>query len=116
MSPHTTKNEKVEKVHDAKDYQHHSNFSRQRLNTRLRGFNLVTKFERQANVTKINQVKADHQQMIDRICQRLVTVKDINQKHPSVFVERASYPDGQRNANGQVNQVCGDSYRHSVPP
>jgi hypothetical protein len=32
-------------------------------------------------------------------------VKDVNQKYPAVLMQRARRPDGQRDANAQINQV-----------
>src|SRR5882724_164892 len=113
---HAAENEKVEKVHAAEHDEHHSNLARQSFNSLLGRPDLIAKLEGQAYIAKVNEVKPDDQEVVNRIRQRLVPVKHIHQKNPAVFVQRLGHPDGQGDADGQVNQVSRDSYRHGVPP
>ena len=57
--------------------------------------NVVAEFQRQTDVTQIDQVKAHHQQVIDRVSQGLIAVKNVHQKDAAVFVQRVRDPDGQ---------------------
>jgi len=43
-------------------------------------------------------------------------VKDVDKEDASVFVEGAAYPDSQRDAEGQVDQVSAKSDGHDQPP
>lgn len=113
---HAAEDEEVEEVHRTKHYQHHSNLDGESLNALLCVVDCVAKLESQGNVTEIDEVEADYQQVIDGVGQRLVAVEDIHQKDAAILVERARYPDGQGDANRQVNQVSGYSYGHDQPP
>jgi hypothetical protein len=35
-------------------------------------------------------------------------VEGVDKKHPAILVQRARYPDRQRNADGQVAQITND--------
>src|SRR6185503_8148175 len=78
--------------------------------------NIVSEFHRQTNVTQINQVKAHHQQVIDRVSQGLIAVKNVHQKDATVFVQRVRDPDGQRDGNTEIEQVSHDCDVHFWPP
>jgi len=115
-SSHATEDEKIEEVHPAEDEEHHANLYRQGFNALFRGIDDVAEFQGQADVTEVDQVEADDEQVIDRIGEGLVAVKDIHEKHTAVFVEGSGDPDGQRDAEGEVNQVCAYSDCHGQPP
>ena len=69
--------------------------------------------QRQGDVADIDQIKADNQEVVNRIGQPLVAAKRINQKDAAVFVERVRDPDGERNAERDVNDVCPNDGCHN---
>src|SRR5687767_3563751 len=113
---HAAEDKEVEEVHAAQDQQYHADLDRQRLNTFLRRGDLVTEFQRETDVTKVDQVKTDDEQVIDRVGETFVAVEDVYEKDASVFMERARDPDGERDADSKVNEVGGDSDCHVGPP
>ena len=100
-------------MHPAQDEQHGPDFDRQSLDSLLRGGNDVAKLKRHAHIAEIDQVEADYQQMIDRVGQWFVPVKDVNQKDAPVFVQGVGDPDGQGNTDSQISQVSCDFDVHS---
>jgi len=85
--------EEIEEMHSAQNKEHEPDFPRQRFDA-LRGvFGILAYFQRQTDITEINQVKPDDEQMIDRIGERFVAVKDVNQKNPAVFMQGLRDPN-----------------------
>src|SRR5437588_8282516 len=54
--------------------------------------------------------------MIDRIRQGLVAVENVHQKDAPILVKRARDPDGQGNADCQIEQVSSYFDRHNWSP
>ena len=69
----------------------------------------VAELQGQADVTEVDEIEADDEQVIDGVGEGFVAVEDVDEEDSSVFVEGASDPDGQGDADGQVNQVTLDS-------
>ena len=102
---HTAEYEEIKEVHAAEDEQHHADFDGKGFNALFRRLNGVAEFQSQTDVAEVDQVKADDEQVINRVGEGFVAVEDVNQEDASVFVEGAADPDGQRDAEGQVDQV-----------
>ena len=83
---HATEDEEVEEVHAAENNQHHTDFYGQRFNPFLGVVDEITEFEGQGDIAKVDQVKAHDEQVVDRVGERLVAVKHINQKDSTVLV------------------------------
>src|SRR5215213_1582984 len=113
---HAAENEKIEEVHPAQDEKHHAYLHGQGFNALLGSIDGVAELQGQADVAEIDEVKADDKQVVDGIGEGFVAMKDVDEKHATVFVEGASYPDSQRDADSQVNQVCAYSDCHGQPP
>src|SRR5215213_10081020 len=113
---HAAENEEIEEVHPAQDEKHHANLHGEGFNALFRGNDGVAELQGQADVAEVDKVKADDEQVIDGIGEGFVAMEDVDEKHASVFVEGASYPDSQRDADSQVNQVCAYSDCHGQPP
>ena len=95
---HAAENEQIEEVHAAKDEQHHAYLHGQGFNALFGSLDGVAKLQGQADVAEVNEVKADDEQVVDGIGEGFVAMKDVDEKHASVFVERPSYPNSQRDA------------------
>src|SRR5215216_836463 len=103
---HAAEDKQVEEVHPAEDEEHQAYLNGQGFNALLCRGDRVAEFQGQADVAEIDEVKADDEQVIDGIGEGFVAVEDVDEEDASVFVEGASHPDGQGDAEGQVNQVC----------
>src|SRR5215207_11778493 len=66
---------------------------------------VVTYPQRQADVAQVYEVEANHEQPVDRIAERLIPAKHVNQEHPPVHEQRPRHPHHQLNAHHQVNAV-----------
>src|SRR5215213_4955755 len=103
-------------MHSAEDEKHHADFDGKGFNALFSRLDGVAEFQGQADVAEIDQVKADDEQVIDGVSEGFVAVKDVNEEDASVFVEGTGYPDGQRDAENEVDQVCAQSDCHGQPP
>ena len=92
-------------MHTAEDQQHCADFDGQRLDAFLSGRDLIPQLECQTDEAEIDKIETHHQQVIDRISQRLVAVKNVDQEDAAILVQRVRDPDGQRDANAEINQV-----------
>src|SRR5690349_11671512 len=113
---HAAEDEEVEEVHPAEDEEHHADLDGESLDALFGGGDGVAQFQGQADVAEVDEVETDDEEVVDGVREGLVAVEDVDEKDAAVFVERASDPDGQRDAERQVNQVCGDSDGHGQPP
>ena len=113
---HAAEDEEVEEVHPAKDEKHHADLYRQGFNALLSCCDGVPELQGQSNVAEVDQVKTDDEQVIDRIGEGFVAVEDVDEKDAAIFVEGAGDPDGQGDADSQVNHVCAYSDCHGQPP
>ena len=62
---HAAEDEEVKEVHPAQDEKHHAYFYREGFNALLCCFDDVAELQRQTDVTEVDQVKADDEQVID---------------------------------------------------
>jgi|SRR5438093_9609356 len=69
-------------------------------------------FQSEGDVTDVDQIKTDNQKMVDRVGQFFVSVKRIDQKDASVLMKRVCYPDGERNAESDINNVSPNNWSH----
>ena len=60
----------------------------------------------------IDEVKADDQQVIHRVGQRLIAREAIDQKAAPVLVQRPRDPDRQRDADSEVDEVRENRHGH----
>jgi hypothetical protein len=113
---HAAEDEEIEEVHRAEDEQHHAYLHGEGFDTLFGGGDGVAEFQGETDVTEVDEVKADDEQVIDGIGERFMAVEDVDEKDAAVFMESAGHPDGQCDAEGQVNQVCAYSDCHGQPP
>ena len=113
---HAAEDEQVKEVHPAEDEEHQAYFDGQRFNALFRCGDGVAELQGQADVTEVDEIEADDEQVIDGVGEGFIAVKDVDEEDPSVFVEGASDPDGQGDTDSEVNQVCAYSDCHGQPP
>src|SRR5665213_2936935 len=92
--PHSRKNENVEHMHDAKDQQHHANLVTFQFDSLTQCRQRLGSLQRQTNVSDVDQVKADHQQVVYGVRELRVAAKRINQKDSAITMQRSRNPDG----------------------
>ena len=57
--------------------------------------------EVEGDEAEVDQVEADHQQVVDGVGELLVPVQHVGEEDPPVAAERAGHPDGQRDADSR---------------
>src|ERR1041385_8436003 len=77
---HATEDEQVEEVHAAEHDQNHADLDRERFHCFLRREDDVAELQRQADVAEVDEIEADDEQVIDRIGEGFVAVKDVDEK------------------------------------
>jgi hypothetical protein len=102
-------------VHAAQDQQHHANLGAEDFDCLLERLHRLLEFEGQAHVTNVDQVEYNHQQVVDRIRERLPASESVHQEDAAVFVKSPGDPDGQGDAQGQLNRVSQNDGIHGVP-
>src|ERR1043166_3670806 len=113
---HAAENEEVEEVHAAENEQHHADLDGECLDAFFGAGDRVAEFEGQADVAEVDEVETDDEQVVDGVGEGFVAVEDVDEEDAAVLMEGASHPDGQCDAECQVNQVCGNSDGHGQPP
>lgn len=97
-------------MHAAEDEQDDADLAAEVLDDLLRVGGWDIGLEREADVTEINQVKANDEEMVDRIGHRLVSAEDIDEEDASVLMQSLRDPDGERDADGEVDEVEPDGW------
>src|ERR1051325_1826959 len=113
---HAAEDEEVEEVHPAEDEEHHADLDGESLDALFGAGNDVTKFQGETDVAEVDEIKTDDEQVVDGVGERFVAVEDVDEEDAAVFVEGAGDPDGQGDADGEVNQVCAYWDCHGQPP
>ena len=82
---HFRKDKEIEEVHGAKHDEHPANLYRQRFNPLLSIVDDVAEFEGHCYVAEVDEVKADDEEVVDRIRESFVSVENVNQENASIF-------------------------------
>src|SRR5215207_1777785 len=80
-SSHAAEDVQIKEVHPAEYEEHHADLYRQRFNALFSVVYGVAELEGQADVTEVDQVKANDEQVIDRIGEAFVAMEDIDEEH-----------------------------------
>ena len=105
---HLRKNEQIEEVHDAEDDENQADFGAEDFQGGAGVGGLVAVFQGECDVADVDEVKADDQEVIDRIGQRRVAVKAVHEEDSTVAVQGAGHPDRQTDADDQIREVGDD--------
>jgi len=65
---------------------------------------------RNSDKPDVDQVEANHQQMIHTVCQLRVSVKAFDQKDPAILMQSARDPDGHGHGEDEVEGVVDDGF------
>src|SRR6476660_8965127 len=109
---HFRKHQDVEEVHDAKHEHHHADLATDRFEhfANICGSDALLQSKRY--VADIDKIEANDKKVIDRVRQSLGAAERINQKNAPVFIQRMRDPDGERNAQRDVNNVSPNYWSH----
>src|SRR6266576_7271095 len=109
---HFRKHQDVEEMHGAKHEHDHTDLATDRFEyfSNICGSDAL--LQRQRYVADIDKIKANDKKVIDRIGQSFVAAERINQENAPVFMKRLRYPDGERNAQCDVNNVSPNYRSH----
>ena len=99
-------------MHDAKDQEDAADFGAEDFKGGLGVLGCAAVFEGERNAADVHKVKADDEEVINRIGEAFVAVETVDEKNAAVFVEGASDPDGKGDANGVVGEVGPDCSVH----
>src|SRR5262245_42286950 len=109
---HFRKHQDVKEMHGAEHEHDHADLATDRFEhlADIDGSDVLLQSKRY--VADVDQVKTHHQKVIDRIGQTLVSTERIDQKNAPVFMQRLCYPNGERNAQRDVNNVSPNYRSH----
>jgi len=91
-------------VHGAQHHQHHAHLPADALDRHDAVSRFVVQLEEQADKADVDQVEADHEQVIDAVRDALV-VEGLDQEDAAITAQGLGDPDGQGDGDGQVGQV-----------
>ena len=94
-------------MHDAENDEDNADFIAFDLDDLAQGGKGVGGFERESYVADINELETDDEEVIDGVGEFFVTVEGVDEEDSAVFVEGASDPDGEGDADGEVAEVNG---------
>src|SRR4029077_19032030 len=106
---------KIQEVHDAEHHQDGADLVANQLDRLAEGFGRHAGAQGQGDVSQVDQVEPDHQQVIDGIGQFGVALESVHQEHPPVLAERSGHPYGNRQTDSQIQNVDVDD-KHPRPP
>src|SRR6266481_8879232 len=109
---HFRKHQNVEEVHDAKHEHDHANLATDRFEhfANICGSDALLQCQRY--VADIDKVEANDKKVVDRVRQSFVAAERINQENAPVLMQRLRDPDGERNAQRDVNNISPNYWSH----
>src|SRR5450432_1922438 len=93
-------------MHDAEHHEHESDFRAEKFDRGLQVVRFVAVLERQRDISDVDQIKSDDQQMIDGISPRFIAMKCIDQKNPPTAMQSFGDPNREHNAHSQIRGVA----------
>ncbi len=82
-------------MHPSKNQQHNSDLHAFQFDYLPQGRERIGGLERQSDIANINEVEPYDKQMVYRICELFIAMKSIDQKDPSIAMERTRNPNGK---------------------
>ena len=109
---HSREHEDVKEMHAAEHQHDDADFATDRFKYFPKICRCNSLFQSERNVADVDKIEANHQEMIDGPGLLCVSVKRINQKNAAILVERLRDPDGERNAQRDVDDVSPNDWSH----
>src|SRR6266481_4388592 len=109
---HFREHQDVKEMHGAKHEHDHANLATDRFEhfANICGSDALLQCKRY--VADIDKVEANDKKVIDRVGQSFVAAERINQENAPVLMQRLRDPDGERNAQCDVNNVSPNYWSH----
>ena len=89
-------------MHRSQDEQHDANLGAERLEHALQRLGFFAVLHREAYVADIDEVKADDEQVIDRVGEGFIPMEGIDEEKSSIFVECSGDPNGEPDADCEI--------------
>ena len=102
----------VEEVHAAEHQQDLPDLDRQQLDRGLQADDRLGS-QRQGHEPEVHEIEADEQQVVDRVRRQCIVVEGVEQEGTPVLVQRVSHPNGEGDAEGEVDEIGAD---HAASP
>ncbi|ELP63452.1 hypothetical protein STRTUCAR8_06944 [Streptomyces turgidiscabies Car8] len=99
-------------MHDTEHQQHDPELGRERLEHLPGGADVPVPAQIEGDEPEVDEIEADDEQMVDGIGELLVPPQHIGDEDPPIAAEGARHPDGQPDADQQVDDVCDDCEVH----
>jgi DNA-directed RNA polymerase specialized sigma24 family protein len=109
---HHREDEHVAKMHPSEDQSDNADFPAQVFDGLPRRGGGLAVFQRQADETDIDKVKAHHQQMVHGIRFAFVALETVHEEHAPVLVQRPRDVDRERQTQSQIRRVSPDHDVH----
>lgn len=75
-------------MHHAQHHEHQADLRREELDRLLKVVRLDPVLERERHISDVDEIEPDHQQLVDRIRQRLIAAERVQQEDPAVAEQR----------------------------
>ncbi len=92
-------------MHSAQDEQDDPDFAAQHFKDAAQIMRRVWFRQSESDKADVDEIKTENEQMIDRIGERFIAVECIDEKNTPVFVQRVRGPNGQANADDEINEI-----------
>src|SRR6476659_1090695 len=109
---HFRKHQNVGEMHRTKDEHDHADLATDRFEHLANICGSDALLQRERYVADIDKIKPNDKKVIDRVGQSFVAAERINQENAPVFMQRLRDPDGERNAQCDVNNVSPNYWSH----
>ena len=113
--PHAIKIKHIEEVHESQDQQDHAELGGNVLYTLHQRLGFSAILQVQQDETDVNEIKANHQQVVYRVSHLFLIFEGIQEKDTPVIVQRACHPDGHGDADDRVGNVDVNGGCHGCP-
>src|SRR3954464_13130251 len=94
-SPNAAEHEKVHEVHAAENEEHATDARAELFENARHRRRVSTPLHREADVSDVDQVETDHEQVVDGSGKGLLSAEGFDQEDLPVLVKRARHPNGQ---------------------
>ena len=102
-------------MHETKDQENPPDFRAQYLQGTLRVLGNAAVFQGERDISDVDEVKTDDEQVVYRIGELLIPAKAIDEKNPTILMESPGDPNGKPDADREVGKVSPDCSIHIFP-
>lgn len=104
--PQAEEDEEVREVHCTEDEYDDAEFGAEKFHESGGRADDGARLEGQGDVPEVDEVESHDEQFVDGVCEGIVAFEDIDEEDATVFEEDICDPDGEADADGEVDEVC----------